>query len=110
MTWTVTLGSGARDAVLPNGLRYQASARVILSDRWYGQLSAAAAGALASSSFLGGIVSYTVTLADGLSGVVLPDGLSHEGGEVVVLSDEDYSVLSPAAVSSFFSSVTEGVT
>jgi hypothetical protein len=105
MTWTVTLDSGDREVVLPNGLRYQGTAQVVLSDGWYAQLSAHALSALLSAESLGGTASYAVTVASGLHGVVLPDGLRHKAGDVVVLSDEEYSLLTPNAVSTLFSSV-----
>lgn len=105
MTWTVTLDGGDRGVVLPNGLRYQGSAQVVLSDRWYSQLTAGALGSLMSAADAGGVASYAVTLAGGASGAVLPDGVRHLPGETVYLTDEQYSVLTPAAVGSLFSSV-----
>jgi hypothetical protein len=110
MTWMVTLDSGDREVVLPNGLRYQGSAEVVISDRWYSRLSAAALGALMSASYLGGIASYTVTMAEGASSVALPDGLLHKSGDVVTLSDEQYSILTPSSVERLFSSVATAVT
>lgn len=108
MTWTVTLDGGDREVVLPNGLRYQGAAEVVLSDDWYGQLSASALESLMSAAYLGGIASYTVTMAGGTSSVVLPDGLLHKAGDVVELADEQYSIVSPAAAA-LFSSVTTAV-
>lgn len=110
MTWQVTLNSGDREVALPNGLRYQGSAQVVLSDRWYAQLSAAALASLMSATSLGGTAAYAVTLAAGLHGVVLPDGLRHKAGDVVTLSDEEFSVLTPNVVSTLFSSVVRTVT
>jgi hypothetical protein len=109
MTWTVTLDSGDREVVLPNGLRYQGTAQVVLSDEWYSQLSGAALSSLLSAVSMGGTASYTVTIAAGLDGVVLPDGIRYKGGDVAVLSDEEYSVLTPNAVATLFSSVVTGV-
>jgi hypothetical protein len=109
MTWTVTLSGGDREVVLPNGLRYQGSAQVVLSDEWYAQLSAAAIASLLTTAYLGGVAAYTVTVAAGLHGVVLPDGLRHKAGDAVVLSDEQYSLLSANAVGSLFSSVSVAV-
>lgn len=109
MTWTVTLDGGDREVVLPNGLRFQGGAEVVLSDRWYGQLSADALEALMSASYLGGIISYTVTMAEGTSMVALPDGLLHKAGDEVTLSDEQYSILTPASVDGLFSSVATAV-
>jgi hypothetical protein len=106
MTWTVTLDGGDREVALPNGLRYQGAAEVVLSDDWYGQLSANALASLMSASYLGGIASYTVTMAGGTAFVVLPDGLPHKAGDQVTLSDEQYSIVSPAAAALFSSVVT----
>jgi hypothetical protein len=106
MTWTVTLDSGDREVVLPNGLRYQGAAEVVLSDAWYGQLSAGALASLMSASYAGGTASYAVTLAGGLMGVVLPGGLRYDSGNVVTLSDEQYSALTPASVQNLLSSVS----
>lgn len=109
MTWTVTLDSGDREVVLPNGLRYQGTAEAVLSDRWYAQLSASALESLAGASYLGGIAAYTVTMAEGASMVVLPDGLAHKAGDQVLLSDEQYSLVTPSAAEAFFSSVVTTV-
>lgn len=49
---------------------------------------------------------YQVIIADGLSNVVLPDGLRYRGGEAVVLSDDEYGMLSAYALSTLLSSVT----
>jgi hypothetical protein len=110
MTWTVTVDGGGREVVLPNGLRYQGAAQAVLSDAWYGRLSAEALDSLLTAEYLGGDASYEVTLADGTSGVALPDGLLHKAGDVVTLSDEQYSILSPAAVEGLLSSVSVTVT
>lgn len=40
MTHTITLNGGLKDVVLPNQLRYQGGATVVLSDQQYSQLSA----------------------------------------------------------------------
>lgn len=109
MTYAVTLDSGDLEVVLPNSLRYQGTAEVVLSDGWYAQLSAHAIASLLSASYLGGVASYTVTLASGTDGVVLPDGVRHKAGDVVALSDEQYSLLTPSAVSALFSSVSTTV-
>jgi len=54
-------------------------------------------------------VAYSVTLNVGLKDVVLPNGQRYQGGTVVVLSDEEFSVLAPAnqgtGGSSLFSAV-----
>jgi hypothetical protein len=109
VTWTVTLDGGDREVVLPNGLRYQGAAEVVLSDRWYAQLSAAALASLATAESLGGIAAYTVTVADGVSMAVLPDGLPHKAGDVVTLSDEQWSAVTPSAAEALFSSVATTV-
>ena len=109
MTYEVTLDGGDQEVVLPNGLRYQGAAQVVLSDDQYAQLSANALSALLSASFLGGVASYTVTLNGGLDNVVLPDGLRYRGGDVVTLADYEYSILTPTAVSTLFSSVRVAV-
>jgi hypothetical protein len=49
MGWQVTLNSGLKEVALPNGLRYQGAAEVVLSDDWYGQLSANSVSPLFSS-------------------------------------------------------------
>lgn len=51
-------------------------------------------------------MSYTVTLRAEVSGVSLPNGIRYDGGSVVVLSDAQLSVISPATQSALFSSVT----
>lgn len=109
MTWTVTLNGGDRDVALPNGLRYQGTAQVVLSDRWYAQLSAHALSSLMSAVSAGGTAAYRVTLAAGKANVALPNGLRYSAGAVAVLSDEEYSLLTPHAVSMLFSSVVRTV-
>lgn len=109
MTWTVTLDSGDQNVVLPNGIRYQGSASAVLSDEWYSQLSASAVSALLAASYLGGVASYTVTVASGVVGAVLPDGLPHGAGDVVTLADEEYSLLTPLALSALIFSVSVAV-
>ena len=105
MTWTVTLDSGDRNVVLPNGLRYQGSAEVVLSDQWYGQLTATAVSGLLTAVPAGGEASYTVTLASGLENIVLPNGLRYSAGDTADLSDEQYSVIPAAVSAALFSSV-----
>lgn len=106
MTYSVTLNGGDRNVALPNGTRYQGGATVVLSDDEYAQLSPTALSGLMSASSLGGTAAYTVTLNAGLKGVVLPDGLMHHGGDVVVLSDAEYSTITPAAKAALFASTT----
>jgi hypothetical protein len=105
VTWTVTIDDGRQEVVLPNGLRYQGAAEVVLSDRWHSLLSASALSSLMSAESLGGTASYTVTVADGVSMAALPNGLVYGAGDVVVLSDEEYSVITPSAAAALFSSV-----
>jgi hypothetical protein len=50
MAWQVTVQSGLKEVVLPDGLRYQGGAVVVLDDAQYGQLSASAVSALFSSA------------------------------------------------------------
>jgi hypothetical protein len=109
VTFTVTLNSPDKNVVLPNGTRYQGSAAVVLSDDEYSRLSPTALASLMSAASAGGTATYTVTIAAGLKGVVLPDGLMHKGGDVVVLSDQEYSTITPAAISGLFSSVVTAV-
>lgn len=110
MTYTVTLNGGDRDVALPNGLRYQGAAQVVLSDGEYAQLSPHALSALMTSVSAGGIASYKVTIAAGLSNVVLPDGLRHKAGDVITLSDAEYSTIPAYATASLFSSTVVTVT
>lgn len=49
-------------------------------------------------------MTYAVTVNAGLKNVVLPDGLRHQGGDVVTLTDEQYGMLSPGALASLVSS------
>jgi len=106
MTYEVTLDGGDREIVLPNGLRYQGAAQVVLSDGQYSELSAGALASLLSASYLGGVASYAVTLNSGLGNIVLPDGLRYRGGAVAELADDEYSILTPNSVSTLFSSVS----
>lgn len=53
-------------------------------------------------------MTYQVTVAAGKANVVLPDGLRHKAGDVVVLSDSQYSSLSAAALSSLVSGSSLG--
>lgn len=50
---------------------------------------------------------YQVTVAPGLSNVVLPDGLRHKAGDVVTLTDDQYGTLSATALSSLLSTVSQ---
>ena len=118
MTYSVTVKTGVRDFVAPNGIRYQAGDSLTLSDREYGLL---APGAVTSSlqpgpggngvtGYLGGTVSHQVTILANLTNVVLPNGIRYDGGAVVVLSDEEYSLLTPPAKAALFSADTTTLT
>jgi hypothetical protein len=104
VTWQVTLNGGDKNVALPNGTRYQGSAAVVLSDAEYSQLSPTALASLMSAADLGGIASYQVTIAGGITNLVLPDLIRHKAGDVVTLSDDQYSTISAAAKAAFFSS------
>lgn len=112
MTYTLTVNSGAGGIVMPNGLRYAAGAGFTLADDEFGLLTAGAKALLTAGAggtatgFLGGDVSHQVTIASGLRNVVLPNGLRYGAGAVVVLSDQEYSLISPAAATALFSSNT----
>lgn len=51
-------------------------------------------------------MSYTVVLQDGLQDVVLPNGNRYQGGDSVLLGDEEYGVMRSATANLLFSSVT----
>lgn len=109
MTYQITVNAGVKDLVAPNGNRYQGGNAFTISDREYGLLSATSAS-LFSHSYLGGTVSHQVTIAPGLTNVVLPNGLRYNAGAVVTLSDEQYSTISPAAKAALFSADTTTLT
>jgi hypothetical protein len=104
VTYTVTLNGGDQGVALPNGLRYQGAAQVVLDDSDYAQLSPHALASLMTSVSAGGIASYRVTIAAGQKNVVLPDMLRHKPGDVVTLSDRQYSTIPAYARASLFSS------
>ena len=108
MTYTVTIAGGKKDVVLPNGGRYQAGAVVTLSDEEYAQLSLTAVPGLMTSSFLGGDYTHTVTIEAGQSNVVLPNGIRYSGGQIAVLSDDEWSTV-PAALNAPALSVIQAV-
>jgi hypothetical protein len=76
MAWQVTVSSGLKEVVLPDGLRYQGGAVVVLNDAQYGSLSANAVATLFSSvSQLGGGGSgLSVRETAGIDGFALTDG------------------------------------
>lgn len=106
MTYSVTITAGKRDVVLPNGSRYQAGAVATLTDDEYGQLSARAVSTLLTAPGThtagGGNVSRTVTLKSTVRDVVLPNLQRYGPSAVVVLSDAQYSTISPAAKTALF--------
>ncbi len=108
MTYLATIAAGKKDVVLPNGNRYQAGAAVTLTDDEYGQMSANAVATLLTAPGVhtagGGNVSRTVTLKSTVFNVVLPNGQRYNASAVVVLSDVQYSTISPAAKTALFAS------
>lgn len=118
MTYALTVNSGTDSLVVPDGQRYSAGDSFFLTDAEFGLLTAAAKALLTatgglgatSSGYLGGTVSHQVTIAAGLDNVVLPDGLRHQAGDVVVLSDQEYSTIPAAAKSALFSADTTTLT
>jgi hypothetical protein len=117
MTYSVTVNSGVHGLVAPNGIRYRAADEFTLSDREYSLLTAGAIalltpgpGGTGPTGSLGGSVSHQVTVTSGLKNVVLPNGLRYDGGAVVVLSDEEYSLIPAAARSGLFSADTTTLT
>ena len=116
MTYSLTVDSGTDGLVAPNGQRYAAGAAFTLADAEFGLLTAGARTKLAagaggtSTGYLGGTVSHQVTIASGTVNVVLPDGLRHKAGDVVVLSDQEYSTIPAAAKSALFSADTTTLT
>lgn len=115
MTYALTVNAG-ESVVAPDGLRHPAGDSFTLTDAEFGLLTAGAKGMLAAADggtatgSLGGTVSHQVTIASGLSNVVLPNGLRYVAGDVVVLSDEEYSLIPDGALSSLFSSDTTSLT
>jgi hypothetical protein len=116
MTYALTVSSGTDSIVMPNGIRYAAESAFTLTDAEFGLLTAEAKDVLAavsgatSSGYLGGTVSHQVTIAAGLSNVVLPNGLRYDAGDVVVLSDAEYGLVPHSALSALFSSDTTSLT
>lgn len=116
MTYTLTVNSGAGQAVMPNGIRYAAGSAFTLPDAEFGRLTAGARALLTAGAggtttgSLGGTVSHQVTIAAGLHNVVLPNGLRYKAGAVAVLSDAEYSLIPAGALSTLFSSNTTSLT
>jgi hypothetical protein len=109
MTYQLTVNAGVKDLVAPSGNRYQGGAVFTVSDREYGLLSTTSSS-LFSHSYLGGTVSHQVTITAGLTNVTLPNFGRYKGGDVVTLSDEQYSTISAAAKSALFSADTTTLT
>jgi hypothetical protein len=109
VTYQLTVNGGVKNFVAPNGNRYQAGAVLTVSDREYG-LMGAGGRALVAEVYSGGTVSHTVTIASGKTNVVLPNGNRYKAGDVVVLSDEEYSTISAAAKAALFSADTTTLT
>lgn len=104
----VAVNAGAREVVLPNGLRYQGGdSGIVLSGDQYARLSP---GAPVTAAALGGTASYACTVRAGLHGVLLPTGQRAKGGDSVTLADWQYGLMTAEAVASIFSSVTRSVT
>lgn len=116
MTYSFTVDAGTDGLVAPDGQRYRAGDAFTLSDAEFGLLTEMAKALLSpgeggsSTGYLGGTVSHQVTLAEGTDNVVLPDGLRHRAGDVVVLSDEEYSTIPAAAKAALFSADTTTLT
>jgi hypothetical protein len=109
VTYQLTANAGVKNLIAGNGNRYQAGAVFTVSDREYGQMDANGRS-LVAESYLGGTVSHMVTIASGKSNVVLPNGGRYKAGDVVVLSDEEYSTISAAAKAALFSADTTTLT
>lgn len=116
MTYSLVVNAGAGNFAAPNGQRYAAGAAFTLTDAEFGLLTAGAKAGLTAGSggtatgSLGGTVSHQVTIAAGLGNVVLPDGLRHKAGDVVVLSDQEYSTIPASAKAALFSADTTTLT
>lgn len=116
MTYALVVDSGVVNLTAPDGQRYRAADAFTLTDAGYGLLTPGAKASLSAGSggtstgYLGGTVSHQVTLAAGTSNVVLPDGIRHKAGDVVVLSDQEYSIIPAAAKSALFSADTTTLT
>lgn len=116
MTYTLTVNAGAKNLVAPSGQRYRASDGFTLTDSEFGLLTAGAKALLTAGAggtttgYLGGTVSHQVTLAGTAKNVVLPDGLRHQPGDVVILSDAEYSTIPAGARAALFSADTTTLT
>ncbi|WP_428957941.1 hypothetical protein [Streptomyces sp. cg35] len=51
-------------------------------------------------------MAYTITLKAGLKDVVLPNGNRYQGGDVVILSDEQYGQMTASARTAVVQSAT----
>lgn len=101
MTYALTVNAGVKNFVTPDGQRRKAGDQFTLSDKDYGRLTAGAKAMLTAgpggttTGSLGGSVSHQVTVS--VNGTVLPDGIRHKAGDVVVLSDQEYSTIPASA-------------
>src|ERR1700734_3413384 len=112
MTYQLTVNPGLSGVTGPDGQRHQGGDAFIVSDRQYGSMTLSAL-ANYSKSYLGGTVSHQVTIAPGLTGVVLPvrpGGRRCSGGDVVTLSDEEYGTIPASARTALFSADTTALT
>jgi hypothetical protein len=81
MAWQVTVQSALGEVVLPDGLRYQGGAVVVLSDEEYGQLSAHAVASLFSAvSRLGVSPDLWLPADDGLIAANIDPALINDNG------------------------------
>jgi hypothetical protein len=109
VTYQLTVNGGVKNLVAPNGNRYQAGAVFTVSDREWGLMLSGGRSKVAEA-YSGGTVSHMVTIASGKSNVVLPNGNRYKAGDVVVLSDDEYSTISAAAKAALFSADTTTLT
>ena len=113
MTYQLTVKAGLIDVVGPDSQRHQGGDVFIVSDRQYGNIPASAKAACYTAFYLAGTVSHQVTIASGLRDVVLPvkpGGKRCTGGDVVVLSDEEYGTIPASARTALFSADTTSLT
>jgi hypothetical protein len=110
MTYQLTVNSGKANVIAPNGDRYQAGQSFTVTDDQYGNIRASTITALFAKTYLGGTVSHMVTIASGKQNVVLPNGRRANAGDVVVLSDAQYSTIDAAAKAALFSADTTTLT
>jgi hypothetical protein len=117
MTYALTVKTGESNIACPDGQRRKAGDQFTVSDREYGLMTTAGValfspgpGGTVPTGYLGGTVSHQVTINTGLKNVVLPNGNRYKAGDVVVLTDEEYSTIPAAAKSALFSADTTTLT